>query len=448
MTWGGRLCACLLAGLLGQSLCAGQPRLAVPEEPVAHQARRALDELYAARLVARDPGSYTVVARELIAKAQRQAEDATYLFVLLEKARSLALQAGEAQLSLRATRMAAEAFNLDSLALYRDTLQQLSLREIAPATVVHQAIRQALAAADQERYDFAVAFSEIAVRVARRSRDPQLIQQAEASSYDARRGRELVASFSHNSTTQPASHPQARYLLFYRRDREAGLAMMAGSNDSLAPLAQREQAISNDAEATVSLAADWWNAAGRSLDVPAWRVRRHACELYARALPQLTGIRRDVVEKRIGDARIDQLLSQGYASGALVEVLKADDPAYSARSIAADIILPADDLPKSGYSVRCSGLIDVPVEGSYEFLLVAGTGARLAIAGKTLVDDPAFYRKRSGETVSVTLAQGLHEIVTEITVGGGRPKLQLTWRRPGQKDFTPIPTTALYHEDE
>jgi hypothetical protein len=453
MAWGKAIrSAALAAGLLAALGVGGYLLFfATPEAPGApvQQARQTLDELCAAQLNGKDAAGLALVGRDLLAKAQRQNEDPTYLYVLLEKSRALGLAAGEGPLALHATRLAAARFNLDGLSLYRDTLQQLANTQAPASLVVHQSVRQALVGIDQERYDQAAALADLAQRVARRSREGELMSQADMIALDTRRGRELLSSFPQTSAdTRPALlAPQARYLLFYRRDREAGLAMLSISNDPLAPLADRERHLPDEPGTLVACAADWWSAAARASDVPAWRIRRHASDIYARALPHLMGVQRDLVEKRIGDARIDQLAAQGYGSGIGVEVIP-DGQSPTTKSVCADVILPADDLPKSNYTVRCTGYVDAPVEGLYHFLFVAGTGAKLTIDGKTLVDDPAFYRRRNGDTFPQQLTAGLHELVTEVHVASGKPRLQLTWKRPGQKDFTPIPTSALYHEDD
>ena len=456
----------LLSAIVGLVLCAGalaEPagspatlptRRPIPPTAELHQAQLAIAEIYGHRLQDRSPEARTRLAEELMSKAQANPQDAAACYSLLDQARQLAISAGDGRTALRAGNRASTLFDTDALELQRATLQQLDAVGCSPTLVAQRAARASMAAMDQDRPDLAISLARIGIRAAQRSREAELMAQSADILHDAELAQQWMQSFvaAAPASTLPSTRaivsPQGRYLLFYRRDLDAAAAAFAGSGDQLGGLVKHEVESAGDIPATLNIAANWWKLAGQPAGVPAWRVRRHAAELYARCLPALSSLERDVARKRLDDARIEQLQKEGFAPGIVADVIKAADNQRVAHSVEADVILPADDLPGSDYIIRCQGYIDVATAGNHEFNLIAGTSARLVVDGRTLVDDPVYFRKRSGERFSLKLEPGLHELLVEIRVSSGKPKLQLTWRPAGAKDLTPIPTAALYHDTE
>lgn len=447
------LCAGVSAGLPGAP--ATQPtRRPIPATAELRQAQVAIAEICGPRLQDVSPEARSRLAEDLLAKAAANPEDAAACYSLLEQARQLAIGAADGRTALRASDRISSLFDADALDLQRATLHQLEAVGCSATLVAHRCARASMAAMDQDRPDVAIALARIGVRAAQRSRDAELIAQAADALRDAEMARQWMQSFvvtappSTRPSTRPRLSPEGRYLLFYRRDLDAAAPAFAASADPLGGLVRREVEVGGDTPDLLEVAHDWWKLAGQASGVPAWRVRRHAAGLYARCLPALSSLQRDVARKRIDDARIEQLQREGFAPGIVCDIIKASDNQSVAHSLEADVVLPADDLPSSDYMIRCQGYIDVAVAGNHEFNLIAGTAAKMVVDGRTLVDDPVYYRKRAGERFSLKLEPGLHELLVEIRVSGGKPKLQLTWRPAGAKELGPIPTAALYHEAE
>ena len=456
----------ILSAIVCLVLCAGasaepaggpatQPtRRPIPPTAELHQAQLAIAEICGPRLQDRSPEARIRLAEELLSKAQANPQDAAACYSLLEQSRQLAIGAADGRTALRASDSVSTLFDADALELRRATLQQLEAVGGSPTLVAHRAARASMTAMDQDRPDLAIALARIGIRAAQRSRDPELLALSADVLRDAELAQQWMQSFivAAPASTLPSTRailsPQGRYLLFYRRDLDAASAAFAGSGDPFGGLVKQEVGAGGDIAGTLELAGNWWKLAGQPAGVPAWRVRRHAAELYARCLPSLSSLQRDVARKRLDDARIEQLHREGFAPGIVADIIKSSDNQRVAHSVEADVILPADDLPGSDYIIRCQGYIDVTTAGNHEFNLIAGTAARMVVDGRTLVDDPVYYRKRSGERFSLKLEPGLHELLVEIRVSSGKPKLQLTWRPAGAKDLTPIPTASLYHDTE
>ncbi len=456
----------LLTIILGLALCAGasadlagvpatQPaRRAIPATAELRQAQVAIAEICGPRLQDRSAEARSRLAEDLLSKAQANPDDAAACYSLLEQARQLAIGAADGRTALRAGDRISSLFDADALDLQRATLHQLDAVGCAATLVAHRCARASMAAIDQDRPEVAIALARIGVRAAQRSRDAELMAQAADVLRDAELAQQWMQSFvatapaSTRASTRPVVSPQGRYLLFYRQELDAAAAAFAASADPLGGLVRQETEAGGDTSGLLEVAHDWWKLAGQTSGVPSWRVRRHAAGLYARCLPALSSLQRDVARKRIEDARIEQRQREGFAPGIVSDIIKASDNQSVAHSVEADVVLPADDLPSSAYMIRCHGYIDVATAGNYEFNLIAGTTAKLVIDGRTLVDDPLYYRKRAGERFSLKLEPGLHELLIEIRISGGKPKLQLTWRPAGAKELSPIPTAALYHEAE
>lgn len=450
---------CALASADPAASPATQPmRRPIPPKAELHQAQLAIAEICGPRLRDRSPEVRAQLAQDLLTKAEANPQDAAACYSLLEQARQLAISAADGRTALRATDRVSTLFDADALDLQRATLVQLDAAGCSPTLVAHRSARAAMAAVEQDRPDLALSLARIGIKAAQRSRDPELMAQSADVLRDAELAQQWMQSFvtttpavvaaSTRAATRPAITPQGRYLLFYHRDLDAAAPAFAASADPLGGLVRREVEVASDLPALLDVANEWWKLSSQPSGVPAWRVRRHAADLYVRCLPALSSLQRDLVRKRLDDARIEQLQREGFAPGITAEIIRASDNQSVARSVEADVILPADDLPTSDYIIRCQGYIDIAAAGNHEFNLIAGTSAKLAIDGRTLVDDPFYYRKRSGERFSLKLEPGLHELLVEIRISGGKPKLELTWRPAGAKQLSPIPTASLYHEAE
>jgi hypothetical protein len=99
-----------------------------------------------------------------------------------------------------------------------------------------------------------------------------------------------------------------------------------------------------------------------------------------------------------------------------------------------------------GFSVRWTGTLQVPADGTYSFTLGSDDGSRLYIDDKLVVDhwgDHSFSKK-SG---TVDLSAGEHKVLIVYYEGGGGAACQLWWTPPGGKEAI-VPADAFSHELE
>src|SRR5204862_5799174 len=105
---------------------------------------------------------------------------------------------------------------------------------------------------------------------------------------------------------------------FFRSDWAGGLPALArGSDAGLKTLAARELAGAETADAQASLGDGWWEMAQRSAGGPVKSAMlAHAADWYAKAAPNLDGLAKAKVEKRIDEAAKSTVLAAAKAAGA------------------------------------------------------------------------------------------------------------------------------------
>jgi len=90
------------------------------------------------------------------------------------------------------------------------------------------------------------------------------------------------------------------------------------------------------------------------------------------------------------------------------------------------------------YSARWEGKLDIPQTGKYEFMFVSGDHCRMWLGAQKVVDG---IRLPQG---SVRLRKGRHPIRMDfLKTTGQEPVLDLVWKVPGAKDWSPVPLDRI-----
>jgi PKD repeat protein len=106
---------------------------------------------------------------------------------------------------------------------------------------------------------------------------------------------------------------------------------------------------------------------------------------------------------------------------------------------------PAPSLPVDDFSVRWSGTVRVPTDGSYVFRTNSDDGVRLWINGVVVVDNWTAHGPTFDVGAPLTLLAGYrYDIKLEYQEFGGGSVLQLDWQPPGAAAFAPVPTQILF----
>lgn len=131
-------------------------------------------------------------------------------------------------------------------------------------------------------------------------------------------------------------------------------------------------------------------------------------------------------------------------------LLTSASPRYIQQQIIENVSFPRLDELISNvsrhYSLRITGKLDCPSEGYYWFQLESDDGAGLAI-DETVVVDANYPKAYSPEHGVVALAAGLHDIELRYFQRSGPAGLRLSWKRPGDDDWSVIPQSYLQYSE-
>jgi hypothetical protein len=291
------------------------PALAEPPDEVAQaNAAKLIHDLYGTQIdSAKTAFAKDELAKKLLQQGIDSKADPAGQFVLLKMARDLALSVGDAVVALRSVDETAQAFRLDALALRQEALSGLA------KTATNPQQSRALADADWSALDDAIAADNFEVAkllaaqglaAAKRAKDNDVLRQWTA------RGKEIEGIESAYETVRPAAtkleqkplDPAAnatvgRYIVFTKGDWDTGLPMIAlGAESPLQVLAVAEMSPPAEPEAQLKLADGWWDLADGTADAgEKERLQGRALFWYGTALPNLSGLPKAKVEKRLQD---------------------------------------------------------------------------------------------------------------------------------------------------
>src|SRR5687767_10508675 len=170
-------------------------------------------------------------------------------------------------------------------------------------------------------------------------------------------------------------------------------------------------------------------------------------------MPQLNGIHRDIVAKRLETVELEGMREQNLFPGLAAELFKGTDFARAVKTRVDEQINfdwgneAADEaLTKDHFSLRWSGVIKSPAEGTYDLIVLANTGVRIWLDEKLVLENPNLARLRNGVRVPVKLGEQLHSIRIEYWDTGGLARMMLLWRRPKEGKDEVIPASVFFHD--
>lgn len=285
---------------------------AVPDDDAQQAATKLVKEVYGDEYKdAKTPEQKKALGCTLLRKAIETDKDLTGRYVLLRLSRDIATQATDGTTAFRAIAEMAKTFTIDALDMKATALRKLSA---AIRTVnQHKAIAEkAMAVADKaiakENFPLAKQLNDLALQEARNAKKPQLVVQATKRISDIER---TVASFEAAQAAakvldQKPDDPQAnlavgQYKCFVKADWEHGLPMLAlGSDAGLRAVAAKELEGATSTEAQVALGDEWWDLAEKENSTLKEQLQGRAAYLYHKALPGLSGLTKDRIDKRLG----------------------------------------------------------------------------------------------------------------------------------------------------
>ncbi len=259
-------------------------------------------------------GDALSLVEELRKSALDPSCDAATMYILLNLAKDVAIKAGDGGLALEVIDKIEERFVVDVHVLRQQTMLELVKTTRSPVQ------RTNLAAACFDLMEEAIQTDDLAsarlygkhsTSFARGARHSGLIRYAVAnekaldeveSAYAAIKP--SIAALNTNVTDAEANRAVGEYSCFIKGAWKEGLPMLAlGSDTGLSKVATMELRVTASPDDQLALADAWWDVAEK-YDGRANRViLLHAAASYSRAVPDLTGISKSRVEKRLSEIR-------------------------------------------------------------------------------------------------------------------------------------------------
>jgi hypothetical protein len=360
----------------------------------------------------------------------------------------LAAEAGQTDLAWEIIDTLAERFEADELAEKGKSLAtagRLAKNAQEYHVLAETWVLLTREAIERDDYGLATRTATEARRTARLSADAVFVKIVETSTQNLQQLKDAYVAatpakerLAANPADTEAAAQWGRFLCAYKNDWTNGLSLWARtSDDEFADLVKRDLAAPADNEARVKLGDDWFAAAdAESEALPRQSLKIRAAHWYKEALPNLSGLTKARVEKRVEEV---YETTSPFVRGHIVNVLGLVQPRRHALR---------GEWGRRGNQIGLttpfpSALIYVPVSirGDYELILefrrgkddlnwinvylpVAGGRARLHLA---LGDKP---RVVFGEgRADVTEAQA---VPTKL-VSGGRHRLKINVKSAGER---------------
>jgi hypothetical protein len=224
------------------------------------------------------------------------------------------MQAKDADLAFRVVEEMATHFDVDTLDLKVKALtaicKSIGPRE-QPNAIVDRLVALMKEAVTKEKFDAAKQLGTTATDVARKSKDSAFIKEtvarqgtiikliAEVQKAQAK-VEEAVDFLDKNPTDPTANLAVGKYTCFMKNQWNKGIPMLAlGDDPASKDLAVRELKGMTDAVAQAKLGDAWWDLGEKKNGLAKKNIQGHAASWYQQALPGLTGLVKDRVEKRL-----------------------------------------------------------------------------------------------------------------------------------------------------
>lgn len=286
-------------------------RLSVPSSDELKKARATIHEVFKDDFAAaRQEKDKVALADKLRRQADQNRGDPVAYYALIDEARNLVIDAGDAVRLTRTTSTLAGRYEIDPLEQLVDLLQKTMQKPHPPATfkvMADAVLKQVEVAAEAGELDRAEELSDLALAAARRAKDPATLKAA------VDRGKALAAEKEQWEAIEKAKATLAgspgdpaanlvlgKHLCFTAGDWKQGSACLAKSGDEkLKALAEASAADPAEPAAQAEVADAWMKAADASRGKAKADFQAGARYWYTRALPGLTGLDKVKAEQRL-----------------------------------------------------------------------------------------------------------------------------------------------------
>ncbi|MDB5310040.1 MAG: hypothetical protein JWO38_4242 [Gemmataceae bacterium] len=279
----------------------------VPEGPAVADALKLIRDVYKADYAKKKPAEQVELGRKLLKAGAETKDDPAARFVMYKEARDLAVRGGDVGLALDAAAATARAFAVDPVETKYAALDAAEKSAAVPhKAVVEAALDAADGALQADEYATAARFLRVAAGRAKLAGVSLVVAARHKELEDVRKGYEATEADRKTLKTNPAAAAAAgrvgRFLCLLKGDWDAGLPLLAKCEDEkLKVAAERDLARPIAAADRVELGDRWWDLVEGLEPAERAEARVRAFLWYQQAAPDLSGLPKARVDKRLGE---------------------------------------------------------------------------------------------------------------------------------------------------
>ena len=323
------------SSLLGEDTA---KKTSVPADTAQAEATKLIKEVYGDEWAkAKTAAEKQALSKKLLGKANDSKDDPASQFVLLRLARDIATQASDGQTAFQAIDAMAEAFQIDALEMKSVVLTKFATAAQKPAQhkpIAEEALKLVDQAVSQDNFKVADDLGKLALSEAEKAHEKELVAQTEVRIVEVAelaKAYEIVKA-ARTTLEKTPDDPDAnlvvgKYLCFVKGDWDKGLPMLAlGKDEALKLVAKQDVQGAATSNEQARLGDGWWNFAEKQEGTAKKSIQARAGYWYRKALPGLSGIMKDKVEKRLEKVARSGTLSPNLKVKWLL-LFKSSDPA-------------------------------------------------------------------------------------------------------------------------
>ena len=282
----------------------------VPKEAAQAQAAKLLKELYGGEwAAAKTSVEKEALAIKLLDKGKESEGDPAGQFALFKVARDVALQAGDSHTAFQAIDALADGFAVDGVEMKTAALTKLVSVAQKPDQHMKSA-EDAMAALDEaishDNYTAAARLGGFALAAADKTSDKDLRSRARSAIDAARKSASAFevadaakTALGKNPLDAKANSIVGRYRCFVKHDWNGLSMLVLGDDESMRLVAKLDLNGAASSTEQVRLGDAWWDLAEKQTGAVKKQCRARAEHWYEGALPGLSGLMKDKVQKRL-----------------------------------------------------------------------------------------------------------------------------------------------------
>jgi hypothetical protein len=267
------------------------------------------------------------LASKLLKHGIETTDDNDGRYVMFRMSQDLAVSVGDLDTALQTIDLTDQKYAVDAIAMKAEMLRKFvdmapnryQIKDLLPTTT--ELMVEAIGA---DRYDLASRLGKMSIPLARKKRDISTVRQVarQLEEIDALQKEYDKAQGALSVVASKPTDPDANLLLgkFYclvKGDWDNGISMLAlGNDDSLKKLAEKELAESVESEEKLRLGDDWWDLSLKEQGLKRDNALIRAQYWYQKALPNLSGLTKARVEKRLQEQIQSAPLAKAASSDA------------------------------------------------------------------------------------------------------------------------------------